>query len=121
MELTNVSLLHFLFLLHATLLSPAYSQLWKATSSLQVGSPWPIVGRNQYSFSQSPFIGPSTGEINWKIAPDSINAQYSTAVIGANGDIYLCTKTALYAMNPGKYVDWTVSLSTGAHHSSFAF
>ena len=115
-------LLCFLFiLLYANLFSPASSQLWKATSSLQLGSPWPIAGRNQYSFSQSPFVGPSTGEIYWKITPDLIsaqydhNSQYSAAVIGASGDVYFSSKEALYAINPGRYVDWSVSLSTGTH------
>ena len=39
---------------------------WTATSKLQLGAPWPMRGRNQYHFAQSPFQGSASSTLQWK-------------------------------------------------------
>ena len=51
---------------------------WTATSPLQLGAPWPMRGRNQYHFAQSPFQGSASSTLQWK---------YETA--GYNDDVLI--------------------------------
>ena len=89
----------------------------EATSALQLGAPWPTSLRNQYGLAQSPFEGPSSGSIQWKIKPGlddtAILEQFSSAVIGSTGHVYVRNNETLFSISSEGSVAYTVNLAKG--------
>ena len=94
-------------------------------AALQQGAPWPTTFRNQYGLAQSPFSGPTSGSIQWLIQPGvldkDIYEQFSPAVIGATGHIYLRNNETLFAISSEGSVAYTVDLAKGKLIKSLLF
>ena len=77
------------------------------TGQLQLGSPWPMYGRNQLHTSNSPFLmNPLTdGKLRWKLFMGS--QIQSSPSIGTDGTIYFGTDAGLvYAVSSTGEVIW---------------
>ena len=80
---------------------------YHVTGQLQLGSPWPMYGRNQLHTSNSPFLtNPLTdGKLRWKLFMGS--QIQSSPSIGADGTIFFGTDAGLvYAVRSTGEVIW---------------
>jgi outer membrane protein assembly factor BamB len=67
--------------------------------------PWPMFHHDIEHTGRSPYVGPSTSTCKWSYATaDNVR---SSAVISADGTIYLYARDTLYAFDPDGSVEWT--------------
>jgi outer membrane protein assembly factor BamB len=82
----------------------------------QPGSPWPMIGRDQYHTGRSPYNGPETSAVKWIFGAGGTG---SSPAISADGTIYLGGSNGyFYAINPDGSEKWQFACSGGGPVSS---
>lgn len=103
-------------------IAPTISSTTFAAVSLQLSSPWPKQGRNQYNLGQSLFAGVRDNSTNWELALISAIPN-SPPVIDKNGTVYFgCQHGLFVAVNSDGTLRWTfdANISGGGSISSAA-
>lgn len=72
---------------------------------LQIGSPWPMFGRNPYHNGNSPFTGPGNNSLRWSYRT---GATVTSAVLSVDGTIYTASSGdgSLFAINSDGSLKW---------------